>query len=657
MVFIEVMAYTWVLRKWSQNKNASRREIGVFSHWASSDPANNLPPTAEEIDRMKQFLRQHALGTYLDIFPEERSSIDEEEEKRRRAERAERAEKQFQLQEAAIRRVAVEDYAAGRGDHYNWDWDGVILEEVQYQLDAEDFWTIWEPGRFRWWPGQLMQTVWADSAFLDHGIPIIRVHAETDLLRNVPNTFQTHWMLAKLNQQSAFSAFVFYPDAGKIKLRSNSYFEPKCTRWLINAFTHIASLQAAEAHKDLARFARQFTARPDSSPHPKSGFRQQSHAALCYISEFSAEDSAKRMEKMKQDLPLAVADFGVDPLTVLDLPHVAVLLDFPVPGCTPTALLRVSTDWQHPWLGEGLRLTLQIPKVPDQDLTDARFINHLNIAEATERTRFDGWGAWCANPVRGSVWGFSCFMPASMYASGLLKDLITSMSNRARWLASRLCPADENARVSQDGSQQESNRAERPTSTVSASPPRAETVNSAHEEKPETHEHSSVDSGGSTSGVQIVHEYICSYVSLIQTELRDQGMDPDELYGRSTALLSEITKITRSAPDAIGVMLTINLIGHELKLRLPVPEFHQALGAVWGMAASALVCGRMPQEHAQTKIEEISRKIEALESPAMLKRLGLALALDTYVKPLLQKSEMQGWPDEATKDGHSKLVQ
>lgn len=448
MTMIELMATTSVLKKWKQNNSASRREIGVLDRWKTADPDNDRPLSAEEIDRMKVFLRDHALGVYLDLFPEERSSIDLEEEERRRAERAELAEKQFQLQEAAIRRAALEDYAAGLGDAYNWDWDGVILEELQYQLGAEDDWAIWESSRMRWWPGRLMQSLWADPAFVLNGTPIIRVHAEADLLCDVPKNLQTQRLLEELNRESTFSAHVWYPDAGKIKLRCNSYFEPKRTKWLIGFFRVIVALQATEAHESASRLAQRFKARPDSSPHPTSGSRQKSHAVLhCGLKPMMQARSAMVEEMEHAMASKTVAHRGKYALLASGGRSARVRLELPRGCAIPFALVYASTDWKHPWLGEGLRVVLQIPSLPDQSFADSAFINGLNIAEATELSKCEGWGAWCADPLRDGGLAFSCFVPADMYCPGLLNSLTMYMSNRVQWLAAHLRPADANARL------------------------------------------------------------------------------------------------------------------------------------------------------------------------------------------------------------------
>jgi hypothetical protein len=42
ILFIELLAYKLILERWRENPNATRRQIGVWSHWSSDDEINLL---------------------------------------------------------------------------------------------------------------------------------------------------------------------------------------------------------------------------------------------------------------------------------------------------------------------------------------------------------------------------------------------------------------------------------------------------------------------------------------------------------------------------------------------------------------------------------------------------------------------------------------
>ena len=64
-MWVELLAYDLILRRWLANPRASRREIGVLSAWESNALENDKPPSDETVTRMKSFYRKHApSGTF-----------------------------------------------------------------------------------------------------------------------------------------------------------------------------------------------------------------------------------------------------------------------------------------------------------------------------------------------------------------------------------------------------------------------------------------------------------------------------------------------------------------------------------------------------------------------------------------------------------------
>ena len=75
-MWVELLAYDLILRRWLANLRSSRREIGVFSGWKSNLPKNDRPPSNETITRIKSSYRKHAPSSYFRLFTNE----DEKEE-------------------------------------------------------------------------------------------------------------------------------------------------------------------------------------------------------------------------------------------------------------------------------------------------------------------------------------------------------------------------------------------------------------------------------------------------------------------------------------------------------------------------------------------------------------------------------------------------
>jgi hypothetical protein len=70
-MFAEILATDLVLKAWKRNPAATKREIGVWSHWKQDDEENDQPLSEAEVQEMKKFLRRNAPTGYFTIFPEE----------------------------------------------------------------------------------------------------------------------------------------------------------------------------------------------------------------------------------------------------------------------------------------------------------------------------------------------------------------------------------------------------------------------------------------------------------------------------------------------------------------------------------------------------------------------------------------------------------
>jgi hypothetical protein len=71
-MFIELQATYFVLKRWSQNPAATKRQIGIWQHWKEQAEDNDRPLAEVEVERMKAFLRQNAPTSYFEIFAEDK---------------------------------------------------------------------------------------------------------------------------------------------------------------------------------------------------------------------------------------------------------------------------------------------------------------------------------------------------------------------------------------------------------------------------------------------------------------------------------------------------------------------------------------------------------------------------------------------------------
>ena len=73
-MFIEVMMYDYVLRRWLANPKAPKRSYEAMASWQDTRPENDLPLTPQEVDSMKAWMKQHSPTSYFRLFPEERDT-------------------------------------------------------------------------------------------------------------------------------------------------------------------------------------------------------------------------------------------------------------------------------------------------------------------------------------------------------------------------------------------------------------------------------------------------------------------------------------------------------------------------------------------------------------------------------------------------------
>ena len=74
-----------------------------------------------------------------------------------------------------------------------------VIEYLFKSLQMNTKWSVREPRRFTCWGHRLAQKVWAAPVRMDHGYGIVCVHAETDLLKDVPRTQRTFERVGAFN--------------------------------------------------------------------------------------------------------------------------------------------------------------------------------------------------------------------------------------------------------------------------------------------------------------------------------------------------------------------------------------------------------------------------------------------------------------------------
>jgi hypothetical protein len=322
-----------------------------------------------------------------------------------------------------------------------------ILEHLFKALMIDESWALREPRGFTWWAHRLAQRVWVEPLPEFREPPVVRVQAETALLRHVPDTMANRARLDVMNKVASLNTYRFDPQTGRLALRCCAYVTTETVPWLKSFLSAAIAIQVADAHiKGQAGLAKLFDADLDISAHLSRGPRHAMDDMLNVIDAMFEPMGRKRS-------PFTEADFeGLQHVT----PNPSVLTTTGLNGATAefpftdempavlcvlsskrkrlgTALCQISATC-HPQLGNGAFWKLTLPL----DFAEREAIDKaidLNLAEYDESTwpYFYGFGAWCSDPKLRAV-AYVMFMPAAVHKPGILNPFFWSMRARTEWV-------------------------------------------------------------------------------------------------------------------------------------------------------------------------------------------------------------------------------
>jgi hypothetical protein len=324
-----------------------------------------------------------------------------------------------------------------------------ILASLFDAMRIDEAWSIREPRSFTWWGHRLAQRVWAEPGRTGHDHPIVRIHAETDVLRHVPDTPEMRASVAAINTFMHLGALTWFSETRRVRFHSAACFHPGNRSWLQSLFLAAVALQAADAHIKADQLARVLGGEPDVSGHPTSGARPEADDILNVIGAVFAPHGAGASPWMRADFA-ATADMRPRPWVLANADAFGFTAELPFTGDLPavaarraeTGLLTATSTVRRPRLGSGLLLCLQLPfNFAKDEGSDIAVV--LNILEGVETTNTHTLGAWYLGPTPpnrtdGHSLIFVSFVPAAAYRRGLLDVLVLDMAIRTRWVTRTL---------------------------------------------------------------------------------------------------------------------------------------------------------------------------------------------------------------------------
>lgn len=323
------------------------------------------------------------------------------------------------------------------------------------KIDPE--WSVQTGRSLTWWAHRLAQRIWAEPVHEDNGHHIIRVHAHTDLLRDVPDCAETDKLLSAFNSLGGVSGFVFDRDTGRVGLRCSAYLHVQNFDWLFPFFFCATAIQAAEANSHADEIAELLNGNLDVSSHPLSGARSTPDDMLNVIEGFFAPRGEEASAFTSKDFQVAM-NLNPRPWVMANASEDGFTAEFSFPGCMPpTALLTINNKATHPRLGSGLSLRLRLP-VTLSGVDVAGLASKMNLAELNSEVYTHFMGAWCLDfegnmdlakkalmlgdtskststmkELAKKTLTYCSFIPSAAYNASILPNLVYAMAQRSGW--------------------------------------------------------------------------------------------------------------------------------------------------------------------------------------------------------------------------------
>lgn len=309
-----------------------------------------------------------------------------------------------------------------------------VVDAIFSGMMIDKQWSVRHQRGFKWWGKDFAQNVCADPPFADNGFRVTRLHARTDMLRNVKPSAMNIACLNAMNVQASMSGLCFdVEDSEKVQLVASVYAHEENLEWISALFLLVVAVQAADAEIKAHGLAELMKVLPATSAHPTSGPRQERDDMMNVLSGCVVPRGQGESDWMGNDFTVCVSMLQEPPCVMASASEKGLTAEFPFKGLT--SLLRVTTDEDHPRLGHGVSFRLTLPTTFSCHEEAQRFALELNRKELVSLNRALFLGSWCDGSSGTPALTYVSFFPNAAHRPGLLPNLVMSMMLRAKWVA------------------------------------------------------------------------------------------------------------------------------------------------------------------------------------------------------------------------------
>lgn len=319
----------------------------------------------------------------------------------------------------------------------------VVLDDLIDGMNIDNEWSMRQARSIKWWGYDLAQTIWVDEPIEEPDISVAKIHAKTDIWKDVSAGPETETFVSLLNMQASLNGLIYEKEKATISLYCSAYIHKENRSFIGTMFKLASAIQAADALIKAnipIESLNEIQMVRNSTKHPTSGVRDHYDDMTEIIKDFVRPHGDKESPFCEADFT-ALKNIDSNPSIMTNADESGVTAEFPVmehghssinvmmddatysPG---TALFQATNEEDHPQLGSGcfIKMTLPIGK------NDADVANSLNLLEMSGNNQTHFLGGWCKGP-EGIT--YVSFLPTAIYRPRLLNGLFHNYSGKAEW--------------------------------------------------------------------------------------------------------------------------------------------------------------------------------------------------------------------------------
>lgn len=352
--------------------------------------------------------------------------------------------------------LSLRHWVQGRLMAEDKDLASQSLEAIAKLWQVDKNRSKWSHEGFEWWPGDYRVSVLAQSDARHREPETYRLVIKTDFLKEVPVQDErfSQWTAMSSRFMTSTYAWAYTstqilkeverwgPIEGQPKmwLASTAYVNAEKVEWMPRLLAQMAIMQPINAQiqaKAAPRWLHGGTPDISRPAHLRDAGLDDilEVAAQVYVpigKESNRWSGHDEFSQFAENYARNDHCFGTGDETGLTLE---------TPFGSDTALINLRTGERHPQLGNGLLVTLQLPRFAEAPAI-ASECAYLNFLEAVSWTDFPLFGCWHPQTSREGSDGlaFSTFVPNALYQPMLATNFAFWMLDRARWARETLWP-------------------------------------------------------------------------------------------------------------------------------------------------------------------------------------------------------------------------